>query len=318
METNNLVKTYASKAVQSALMRSVYTWMTLALVITGFVSMYVAKSYTLLSVIMQNSMAFWGLIIAELGLVWYLSARINKMSFTTATVLFIVYSILNGVTLAFIFLIYTMSSIATTFFVTAGTFGVMLFSDAGKAVRFDEACVRSLGRTARGMGGMRLEGEDRVIALLVAEDDTQMVLTACENGYGKCTPISEYTRHARNTKGMIAIATTERNGRVIGAVLVHENDSVMFLSESGNIVRSPVSDVRVTGRAAQGVTLMDVRGDDRLIHIVRVAEDDLDNEGEGGEGDGEAGAAQTGAEDQETAENETTAPDTPSDTTDNN
>jgi len=125
METNNLVKTYASKAVQSALMRSVYTWMTLALVITGFVSMYVAKSYTLLSVIMQNSMAFWGLIIAELGLVWYLSARINKMSFTTATVLFIVYSILNGVTLAFIFLIYTMSSIATTFFVTAGTFGVM-------------------------------------------------------------------------------------------------------------------------------------------------------------------------------------------------
>ena len=91
METNNLVKTYASKAVQSALMRSVYTWMTLALVITGFVSMYVAKSYTLLSVIMQNSMAFWGLIIAELGLVWYLSARINKMSFTTATVLFIVY-----------------------------------------------------------------------------------------------------------------------------------------------------------------------------------------------------------------------------------
>lgn len=168
------------------------------------------------------------------------------------------------------------------------------------------------------MGGMRLEGEDRVIALLVAEDDTQMVLTACENGYGKCTPISEYTRHARNTKGMIAIATTERNGRVIGAVLVHENDSVMFLSESGNIVRSPVSDVRVTGRAAQGVTLMDVRGDDRLIHIVRVAEDDLDNEGEGGEGDGEAGAAQTGAEDQETAENETTAPDTPSDTTDNN
>lgn len=100
METNNLVKTYASKAVQSALMRSVYTWMTLALVITGFVSMYVAKSYTLLSVIMQNSMAFWGLIIAELGLVWYLSARINKMSFTTATVLFIVYSILNGVTLA--------------------------------------------------------------------------------------------------------------------------------------------------------------------------------------------------------------------------
>lgn len=125
MDTNNLVKAYASKAVHAALMRSVYTWMTLALIITGFVSMYVAKSYTLLSMIAQNSMMFWGLIIAEVGMVWYLSARINRIAFSTATILFIVYSILNGVTLSFIFLIYTMSSIAATFFVTAATFGVM-------------------------------------------------------------------------------------------------------------------------------------------------------------------------------------------------
>lgn len=125
MDTNNLVKAYASKAIHAALMRSVYTWMTLALIITGFVSMYVAKSYTLLSMIAQNSMMFWGLIIAEVGMVWYLSARINRIAFSTATILFIVYSILNGVTLSFIFLIYTMSSIAATFFVTAATFGVM-------------------------------------------------------------------------------------------------------------------------------------------------------------------------------------------------
>ena len=125
MRTNDLVNTYASKAAQSTLMRNVYSWMTLALVITGFVSLYMAKSQTLLSMIMQNSMLLWILLIAELGLVIFLSARIHRISFTTATLLFIAYSILNGVTMAFIFLIYTMTSIATTFFVTAGTFGVM-------------------------------------------------------------------------------------------------------------------------------------------------------------------------------------------------
>ena len=124
METNNLVKSYASKAAQTALFRSVYLWMTLALVITGFVAMYIAKSYTLIETIMQNSIMFWGLLIAEVGLVMYLSARIHKISFTTATLLFIAYSVLNGVTMSVLFLIYTLSSIATTFFVTAGTFGV--------------------------------------------------------------------------------------------------------------------------------------------------------------------------------------------------
>lgn len=125
METNNLTRNLAEKTAQSVLFRNVYTWMTLALVITGAVAMYMAKSMTLLSMIMQNSLLFWGILIAELGLVWYLSARIHRISFTSATLLFILYSILNGATLSMIFLIYTMSSIATTFFVTAGTFGVM-------------------------------------------------------------------------------------------------------------------------------------------------------------------------------------------------
>lgn len=115
METNNLVKSYASKAAQTALFRSVYLWMTLALVITGFVAMYIAKSYTLIETIMQNSIMFWGLLIAEVGLVMYLSARIHKISFTTATLLFIAYSVLNGVTMSVLFLIYTLSSIATNF-----------------------------------------------------------------------------------------------------------------------------------------------------------------------------------------------------------
>lgn len=125
METNNLTRNLAEKTAQSVLFRNVYTWMTLALVITGAVAMYMAKSMTLLSMIIQNSLLFWGILIAELGVVWYLSARIHRISFTSATLLFILYSILNGATLSMIFLIYTMSSIATTFFVTAGTFGVM-------------------------------------------------------------------------------------------------------------------------------------------------------------------------------------------------
>ncbi len=160
--------------------------------------------------------------------------------------------------------------------ITDGQHDVMLFSDAGKAVRFEESCVRSMSRGARGIGGMRLEEGQKVIAMLVAEDDSQLVLTACENGYGKCTPIAEYPRHGRNVKGLIAIATSERNGRVIGATLVRPDDSVMLLSLAGNIVRTPVNSIRVSSRGSQGVTLMDVRGEDRLIHIVRVADDDVD------------------------------------------
>lgn len=124
-ETKNLIGNYASKAAQSTLLRSVYVWMTLALVITGFVSMYVAQSYQLISFIFGNKLALWGMLIAELAVVFYLSARINSISFTKATVMFIIYSILNGAPLASIFLVYTMSSIASTFFVAAGTFGVM-------------------------------------------------------------------------------------------------------------------------------------------------------------------------------------------------
>lgn len=126
LETKDLVKnTYESKVAQNALMRSVYTWMTLALAITGLTAMYMAKSLTFINTMTQNSMLFWGILIAEVVLVMYMTARINKISFTTATLLFIAYSILNGVTLSVLFLVYTMSSIATTFFVTAGTFGVM-------------------------------------------------------------------------------------------------------------------------------------------------------------------------------------------------
>ena len=103
---------------------------------------------------------------------------------------------------------------------TDGKHDVMLFSDGGKAVRFDENDVRPMGRNARGVRGMTLDDGQSVIAMLVAEDETQSVLTATENGYGKRTPIAEYTRHGRGTKGMIAIQQSERNGKVVAATLV--------------------------------------------------------------------------------------------------
>ena len=113
------------RSAQLSLFRQVYLWMAMALVITGFMAMLVAESTTLLSLIFSSELTFFGLIIAELALVWYLSARIDRISFTTATLMFIIYSLLNGAMLSIVFLLYTESSIASTFFITAGTFGVM-------------------------------------------------------------------------------------------------------------------------------------------------------------------------------------------------
>lgn len=157
---------------------------------------------------------------------------------------------------------------------TDGVHDVMLFSDAGKAVRFDEGDVRPMGRAARGVRGMTLEEGQSVIALLVAEDETQSVLTATENGFGKRTPIGEYTRHGRGTKGMIAIQTSARNGKVVGAVLVRETDEIMLITNAGVLVRTRVAEIREMGRATQGVTLISVDDDSELSGVYRVVETD--------------------------------------------
>ncbi|TSE18345.1 DNA gyrase subunit A [Tepidimonas alkaliphilus] len=164
---------------------------------------------------------------------------------------------------------------------TDGRHDVMLFSDAGKAVRFDENDVRPMGRQARGVKGMTLEDGQQVIALLVAEDETQSVLTATENGYGKRTPIVEYTRHGRGTKGMIAIQTSERNGKVVAATLVRPDDEIMLISDRGVLVRTRVAEIREMGRATQGVTLISLDDGDRLSGLQRIA--DAGDEDEGGE-----------------------------------
>jgi DNA gyrase subunit A len=157
---------------------------------------------------------------------------------------------------------------------TDGQHDVMLFSDGGKAVRFAEDEVRPLGRTARGVRGMALEDDQTVIALLVAEDETQSVLTATENGYGKRTSITEYTRHLRGGKGMIAIVQSERNGKVVAATLVRPADEIMLITDKGVLVRTRVSEIRELGRATQGVTLIALDNGTKLSGLQRIVEND--------------------------------------------
>ncbi len=184
--------------------------------------------------------------------------------------------------------------------ITDGQHDVMLFSDAGKAVRFDENDVRPMGRTARGVRGMNLGEGHQVIAMLVAPAEAaegveaavvdangiaipSSVLTATENGYGKRTPIAEYTRHGRGTKGMIAIQTSERNGKVVAAALVSPEDQIMLITTGGVLVRTRVSEIREMGRATQGVTLINVDEGTRLSGLQRIAESDSDDDADDAE-----------------------------------
>ena len=161
---------------------------------------------------------------------------------------------------------------------TDGQHDVMLFSDGGKAVRFDENDVRPMGRQARGVRGMMLEEGQRVIAMLVAEDETQSVLTATENGYGKRTGIAEYTRHGRGTKGMIAIQQSERNGKVVAATLVRPADEIMLITDRGVLVRTRVAEIRELGRATQGVTLIALDEGSRLSGLQRIVDNDAESD----------------------------------------
>jgi DNA gyrase subunit A len=173
---------------------------------------------------------------------------------------------------------------------TDGQHDVMLFSDGGKAVRFPEDEVRPLSRTARGVRGMQLDEGQSVIALLVAEDETQSVLTATENGFGKRTSIVEYTRHGRGGKGMIAIIQSERNGKVVAATLVRSADEIMLITDKGVLVRTRVSEIRELGRATQGVTLIALDAGAKLSGLQRIVENDAGSDDEP-EANADAGGA---------------------------
>jgi len=154
---------------------------------------------------------------------------------------------------------------------TDGEQDAMLFSDAGKVIRFSESQVRVMGRTARGVRGIRLAEDQKVISLIIVEADTK-VLTATENGFGKRTAIEDYPVQARGGQGVIAIQTDERNGKAVGAVMVKEDDEIMLISNQGTLIRTPVSQVSVVGRNTKGVTLVSLSGEEKLASLERIVE----------------------------------------------
>ena len=160
--------------------------------------------------------------------------------------------------------------------ITDGKQDIMLFSDAGKAVRFSETEVRAMGRAAGGVRGMKLQSKQKVISLLTPSDEVRSVLTATENGYGKRTPVAEYTRHGRGTQGMIAIQASDRNGKLVGAQLVTKEDEIMLITTGGVLIRTRVKEVREQGRSTQGVRLINLDEGEKLVGMETIVETDDD------------------------------------------
>jgi DNA gyrase subunit A len=143
---------------------------------------------------------------------------------------------------------------------------IVLGSAKGQAIRFDEAAVRSMGRTSYGVRGIRLRGDDRAIDMIVADPNAYLI-TACEHGHGKRTPMTDYPIKGRGGQGVINIRTDGRNGEVVGIGLCRDDDDVMFITAEGMIVRSPVAEFRPMGRNTQGVRLVNLKDEDRLVAI---------------------------------------------------
>ena len=163
---------------------------------------------------------------------------------------------------------------------TNGNSDIVLVSDAGKAVWFDEEDVRPMGRGARGVRGMKLQPGQTVISLLVAESDQQTVLVATENGYGKRTILGDFRHSGRGTQGVRAIADSERNGNIVGAKLVNDDDEIMLITTGGVLIRTRVSEIRGMGRATQGVTLISLDAGEKLAGLEKVAESVVEVEAE--------------------------------------
>lgn len=151
-----------------------------------------------------------------------------------------------------------------------GTQDIMLFTDAGKVIRFAEDSIRATGRTARGVRGVKLKEDQTVVSLMVVTDNGD-ILTATERGYGKRTPVSEYRMTGRSGQGVIGIQVNERNGRTIGAVQVNSHDEVMLISNKGTLVRMPVDEISLVGRNTQGVRLISLTNGEMLVSLERVA-----------------------------------------------
>ncbi|EEF78598.1 DNA gyrase subunit A [Methylophaga thiooxydans] len=161
--------------------------------------------------------------------------------------------------------------------VTDGMSDIMLFSSTGKVIRFPEADVRSMGRVSRGVRGMRIADNEKIISLIIAQEEGA-ILTATEFGYGKRTNLAEYRVQGRGGQGIISIQTSDRNGSVVGAVQVCDEDQIMLITNGGTLVRTPVKDVSLVGRNTQGVRLINLSKNEKLVGVERVLEDEEDAE----------------------------------------
>jgi DNA gyrase subunit A len=162
--------------------------------------------------------------------------------------------------------------------ITDGSNDIVLVSNGGKAVWFDEEDVRSMGRNTRGVRGMKLQEDQQVLSLLIASDDQQSMLVATENGYGKRTVLSDFRHSGRATQGVKAIQVSERNGLVVAAKLVSDEDEIMLITTGGVLIRTRVSEIRELGRATQGVTLINLGENEKLSGLEKIVEADDDLE----------------------------------------
>jgi DNA gyrase subunit A len=161
---------------------------------------------------------------------------------------------------------------------TDGQSDIMLFSSAGKVIRFPETDVRSMGRVSRGVRGMRIGDDERIISLIIAHEEGGAILTATEFGFGKRTALEEYRVQGRGGQGIISIQTSQRNGNVVGAVQVLDENQIMLISDGGTLVRTPVKDVSIVGRNTQGVKLINLTKNEKLVGLERVLEDEHDED----------------------------------------
>jgi len=161
---------------------------------------------------------------------------------------------------------------------TDGTGEIFIGTRTGMAIRFPETDVRPMGRTAYGVRGISLRDEDEVVAMeVVLADGAGTVMAVCEHGYGKRTALDEYRVQSRGGVGIISIQTTDRNGRVVGIAYVRGEDELMLITQQGKVLRMPTSGIRAIGRATQGVKLIEIEPEDRVVSVARLAEQEDDN-----------------------------------------
>ncbi|MGR3311479.1 MAG: DNA gyrase subunit A [Candidatus Brocadiales bacterium] len=160
---------------------------------------------------------------------------------------------------------------------TSGTQDIILGTEQGKAMRFEEGNVRSMGRVTRGVKGIQLKGKDKVKSVVVVEEGATL-LTVCENGFGKRTDFDEYPKHRRGGQGVINIKTTQRNGKVVALINIREDDELMMVTAKGKVIRTAVNLIRVIGRSTQGVTLINLGKGDRLVSVARVLSEEISEE----------------------------------------